>query len=115
MFARGDAAKAANAATSDTLKIVYAYAAALSLPRAAVTDESELPYPKPQIKSALIRAMGLATQETMRQELRNAYLRLADWQTLPAGAESAVPPTSRTAQVDAEIRELNDELTRSGL
>ena len=97
------------AATSDTLKIVYAYSAALSLPRTAVTDEAELPYPKPRIKVALIDAMGRATQESMRQELRNAYLRLADWQPR-ADVASSVGETEWRARVDAEIRELNDEL-----
>jgi hypothetical protein len=113
IFARGDAARAMRSSASDTLKIVYAYAAALSQPRAKVTDESRLPYPKPQIKTALVTAMGLATQESMREELRNAYLRLADWQDLSAG--EAATTTTVAHRVDAEIRQLNDELKELGL
>ena len=107
IFGRSDPAVVARKATSDTLKIVYAYSAALSLPRAAVADEADLPYPKPRIKAALVDAMGLARQQSMRLELRNAYLRLACWQALPVECAAA--------RVDDEIRQLNAELEQLDL
>lgn len=97
--------------SSDTLKIVLAYAAALSMTRTEVTDIATLPYPKSRIKEALVRAIGLATEASMRSELEAAYVRLAHWQegvgdSPPASAELARTVVEESRRLREELRAL---------
>lgn len=64
----------------DIQKIVSAYGAAMSSRQSIYSDESELPFPKPAIKSALIAAIKTSDDATMREQLKAAYVMLADWQ-----------------------------------
>jgi hypothetical protein len=98
---------------TDTLKVVTAYAAALSLNQAAVKDISQLPYPKPRIKQALVTAMGLATQASLRDELRAAYLQLAQWQAPAAEIDERADPD--VERVAVELSQLIQELESQGL
>jgi hypothetical protein len=104
--------------STDTLKVVTAYAAALSLNPGSVKDISHLPYPKPRIKQALVTAMGLATQASMRDELRAAYLQLAQWQAPGAQSvsEQAREPVDLVSErVTEEAGRLREELQSQGL
>jgi len=103
IFRTGDTAASAS---MDTIRVVTAYVTALATPRGPVTDASRLPYAKPHIKRALVRAMGLATQTTMREELRAAYLKLAEWQ------EDADTHPEALQRVAAESRQLSEEIAQ---
>ncbi|MGE0109199.1 MAG: hypothetical protein AB7S81_05460 [Bdellovibrionales bacterium] len=45
-----------------------------------VADANELPYPKKQIKEALLTAIKMTKDPAMKQHLKVGYLSLADWQ-----------------------------------
>ena len=44
------------------------------------SDASELPFPKPAIKAALVFAIKESDDPTIREQLKAAYVMLADWQ-----------------------------------
>ena len=45
-----------------------------------VADVSELPYPKEQIKRAIVIMLAATTDSQLREHLKFAYASLADWQ-----------------------------------
>jgi hypothetical protein len=45
-----------------------------------VADESKLPYPKEQIKRAIIEALKINALPQLREHLKTAYLELSMWQ-----------------------------------
>ena len=65
---------------SDVEKIVHAYAAAILSRKSLISDVSELPYPKPIIKAALIAAISVTKDAKMQEQLKSSYVSLADWQ-----------------------------------
>ena len=65
---------------ADVEKIVHAYSAAVLSRKSMISDTSELPYPKPVIKAALIAAISLTKDSKMREQLKTGYVSLADWQ-----------------------------------
>jgi hypothetical protein len=69
---------------SEVEAIVNAYGAALAEPTALgiVRDIRTLPYSKGEIKTALILALGVTYDAAARENLRTAYITLADFQPL---------------------------------
>jgi hypothetical protein len=64
-------------------KVVQAYGAILQHSAPApgcVADISKLPYPKEQIKQALITALRLTKDAPVREQLKGGYVLLANWQ-----------------------------------
>lgn len=45
-----------------------------------VADVRELPYPKDEIKRAIVVMLGVTTDSQLREHLKFAYVSLADWQ-----------------------------------
>jgi hypothetical protein len=90
--ALGGAGKA-QSESSEVFRIVVAYVAALSAPRATVADVSRLPYPKPRIKEALIAAIGLSApipRRPHRSQLSEHPLERTHWR-LPAQRRPPCP------------------------
>lgn len=67
-------------ALTDIEKIVIAYGEAMVSMRSMVADQSGLPYPKPVIKAALIAAISATNDAKMLEQLKSAFISLADWQ-----------------------------------
>jgi hypothetical protein len=65
---------------AEAQKIVNEYGAVLASKKAMINDVSGLPYPKIQIKAALILAIAATEDKVMRSNLRSSYISLADWQ-----------------------------------
>jgi hypothetical protein len=68
---------------ADVEKVVQAYGAVLQHDAPApgcVADASKLPYPKEQIKQALITALRLTKDAPAREHLKVGYIQLANWQ-----------------------------------
>jgi hypothetical protein len=61
-------------------KIVNDYGAALASRNGLFADASELPYPKPVIKAAILAAISITSDEKMRALLKANFMSLADWQ-----------------------------------
>jgi hypothetical protein len=61
-------------------KIVNDYGAAIMARKGMFADASELPYPKPVIKAALLAFIALTQDEKMRALLKANFMSLADWQ-----------------------------------
>jgi hypothetical protein len=65
------------------LRIINAYGAVLEKKApcpGCVADVSKLPYPKEQIKKALIIGLMTLNDPYMKQQFKNSYIYLADWQ-----------------------------------
>jgi hypothetical protein len=61
-------------------KIVQDYGVSLESHKSAFADVSELPYPKPVIKRAMIAAVAITQDAKMREALKTSYVSLAVWQ-----------------------------------
>ena len=61
-------------------KIINDYGAAIEFRKSTFADVSELPYPKPVIKAAMIAAMQIVQDENAREALKTNFVLLADWQ-----------------------------------
>lgn len=134
-------AKTSDAITNTTLlagvqKIVNDYGAAQMSRNSTFADASELPYPKPVIKRAMIAVMSITQDAKMRELLKSSYVSLADWQEgigpgphlletamaiedvrASAGAVCAASPSYMeiNAKVIAEMQALMAELKVLGL
>jgi hypothetical protein len=67
----------------DIYEIVGDYGSALEAKAKTpsfVADENKLPYPKDQIKSAIIEALKINAIPQLREQLKAAYLQLSMWQ-----------------------------------
>jgi hypothetical protein len=65
------------------LKIINVYGAVLEKESpcpGCVADANKLPFPKKQIKQALIMGLNSTNDSYMKQNLKNGYIFLADWQ-----------------------------------
>ncbi len=68
---------------NDIMMIVQAYGKVLETDAptpGTVADASKLPYPKQQIKEALVAAIAAEPDHQTREHLKVAYISLADWQ-----------------------------------
>jgi len=78
------AAKRRSRRTNTTLagvqRIVNDYGAVQMSRKSTFADASELPYPKPVIKRAMIAAMSITQDAKTRELLKDSYVSLADWQ-----------------------------------
>lgn len=67
----------------DFVGVVQAYGKILEtsapLP-GTVADSKKLPYPKQRIKEAIVAALRTTSDSHMKEQLKVAYVRLADWQ-----------------------------------
>jgi hypothetical protein len=104
--------------STDVQEIVQAYAASMSKTRSLVSDASELPYPKPQIKAALIAAISATQDAKMRERLKAAFVSLADWQegvgAGPYSFESTTKMAKRIAVSGPTLTEISARVTAEG-
>jgi hypothetical protein len=102
----------------DIEKIVHAYSSVLSSRKSMISDASELPYPKPQIKAALIAAITTAQDAKMREQLKAAFVSLADWQegvgAGPYSFETTVKMAKRIAASGPSLTEISAKVTAEG-
>jgi hypothetical protein len=124
------------ALSPEVQKIVAAYISQLLSRKSSPLDASELPYPKATIKLALIAAITVTEDSKMREQMRSAFVQLADWQEgIGPGPHSMVdlfggndlveeakrisaagPAIMKIgAQVIAEMQALLDELKSLGM
>jgi len=66
--------------SAEVQKIVGANIAQLLSRKSRPLDASELPYPKATIKLALIAAITVTEDTKMREQMRSAFVQMADWQ-----------------------------------
>ncbi len=68
----------------DVQEILNAYGAVLAEPTAlgVLRDIRSLPYPKVEIKHALVVALSVTTDPGVREHLKASYVMLADFQQL---------------------------------
>ena len=67
----------------ETETILHAYGQALqqrAMAQVGVLDVSELPYPKEQIKTAIIAGLRVTGDDRTREMLRAGYVHLSGWQ-----------------------------------
>jgi hypothetical protein len=78
----GQRAKAASSPLTDAeaVKIITAYGKALLDRKSSYGDVSELPYSKERIKEALIIGIQQTRDSKLREQLKGAYVGLAEWQ-----------------------------------
>jgi hypothetical protein len=123
-------------ATEDRV-IVGAYASAMRAKHSIVADASSLPYPKKSIKRAILFVLATSSDPAAREQLRSAYVSLAEWQEgigpgpyafdiTPSEVEDPRATAERIAaagplvpdipaRVAAESKALLDELKARGL
>ena len=65
-----------------------------------VADASKLPFPKAEIRQAMLMAMALTDDEDMRNNLRGAYLWLANWQENVGEADQGIDGRELSAVQD---------------
>jgi hypothetical protein len=80
MFRQAATAPSAPMTDADSIKIISAYGKALLDRKSSYGDESELPYRKEQIKEALIIGIKQTRDPRLREQLKGAYITLAEWQ-----------------------------------
>jgi len=123
------------AATSDPQTIIHAYAAVLGSRKSIICDVSTLPFPKNQIKAALIIAMQDELDPQVRDQMKTGYMHLADFQegvgsqSYEVTPQDAVDPQAFKKRIDglkpaftempqivaAEAQGLTEELKALGL
>jgi hypothetical protein len=72
--------RAPKAPPMDVREIARAYGAVLASRKSMYADASALPYPKRTIKSALIAALSVIEDAQTREDLKAAYVMLAEFQ-----------------------------------
>lgn len=95
---------------------LYAVAAAygLALEKHAasgslVSDESKLPMPKPMLRIALLGLIRLEKDAKQREQLKAAYLMLADFQPGVGTAAVRISGVSTSGDIQAEAARIADE------
>jgi hypothetical protein len=112
----GNVAKSSDTITNAILiagvqKIVHDYGAALESCKSTYADASELPYPKPVIKRAMIAAITMTQDAKMRETLKTSYMLLADWQE---GVAALGPDPFLQITPDDDIRESAKRISERG-
>ncbi len=92
-------------------KIVHAYSAAILARKSMISDISELPYPKPVIKGALLAALSLTTDAKMREQLKSSFVSLADWQEGVGPGPYPFDTTDTAKIVSADFLSMSDAET----
>jgi hypothetical protein len=81
--AKNESPSASAIAPAAAERIVQEYGAVLGSAAApapgCVADASALPHPKERIKAALVFALRATTDRGMKEQLKIAYISLADW------------------------------------
>jgi hypothetical protein len=81
IFGRGARRNTAKSMSVEEIqKIIRTYGAATASGKSLCKDVSELPYPKPVIKEALLMALVLTKDPKDLNLLRTNFVMLADWQ-----------------------------------
>ena len=108
----GSRDRSANTMTLElATRIVRDYGATLvsaAPPPGCVVDSRYLPHPKDSIKQAIVIALSFTSDQQMRDELKDGYISLADWQDnvgdKPVGLDvSGLEQSANTAELASEI------------
>jgi hypothetical protein len=125
-----DRAMAALQTTKEAEKIVQEYGAVLAssaLTRGLVADTRNLPHPKERIKQALVFALRSTKELQMREQLKSAYILLANYQEGVGDTTVGLDLTKADLNLDlaemkkwwplvvAELQALKFELEKQGL
>ena len=79
-FSRSPKATPAPMTDDESIRIINAYGKALMDRKSSYGDVSELPYEKERIKEAIMHGIKEAGDPTFREQLKGAYITLAEWQ-----------------------------------
>ncbi len=82
-------------------KIIDDYDAAMMSRQSRFSDISELPYPKPVIKAALLACLCVTKNPKMREQLKTNFVSLADWQE---GVAALGPDPFSQVALDEDIK-----------
>jgi hypothetical protein len=102
LFSRATKATPAPMTDDESIKIINAYGKALMDRKSSYGDVSELPYAKQRIKEAIIHGIKEARDLTFREQLKGAYITLADWQPGFAARRGAAELTQEDLKDPAE-------------
>jgi hypothetical protein len=94
--------------------LINAYGAALEAHAAsesAVSDISKLPAPKDTMRSAFLAAISVTEDKVLREQLRGAYVRLADFQP---GVGAQVIKIDAGLSTSSDIREVAARVAAQG-
>jgi flagellar basal body-associated protein FliL len=75
--------QASESGDTDSVRIIQAYGKILETSTpvpGTVADASKLPYPKQQIKDAIVAALRSTDDQQMEEYLKAGYIQLSDWQ-----------------------------------
>lgn len=122
--------RVATVMTPEEERLIQEYGATLQRSgERMVADVAELPAPKEQIRTILLKAIRLVPNQAMRQQLKVGYMELSSFQEgakdggngiiaegmSPIEVLKAIPPKELLEKVAAERERLVDELRRAGL
>jgi hypothetical protein len=101
----------------ESLKIINTYGRVLAEHKSSCGDLSELPYPKERIKEAILFGIQHTADLNVREQLKGAYITLAQWQTgfgaRRANAEMTPDDLKGTpSEIAARILAKGDELVK---
>jgi hypothetical protein len=91
-------------------RIVSSCGAVLEQSAGPTRDIDLLPFKKEQIKTALLTALSVTTDATMREHLKAGYVSLADFQTLSEAERASARTWESVGQSDPQSMTHNDVL-----
>jgi hypothetical protein len=80
LFRKAAIARSTRMTDDDAMKIINAYGKAMMDRTSAYSEVSALPFPKSRIKEALIHGIKEGDDPKFREQLKAAYVALAEWQ-----------------------------------
>jgi hypothetical protein len=111
LFSKAAIAPSTRMADDDAMKIINAYGKAMMDRTSAYGDLSTLPYPKSRIKEALIHGIKEGDEPKFREQLKAAYVALAEWQ---AGLGDRRGPGELTPEELADPAKAMARITAAG-
>jgi len=106
LFGRTAVAAKAPMTDAESVNIITAYGKALLDRKSSYGDISELPYAKERIKEALIIGIKRTRDSKLREQLKGAYIMLAEWQAGYGSRRTAAELT------DEELRDPTKAMKR---
>ncbi len=80
LFGRATGALPKSMTDNEAMKVINAYGKAIMEKKSVFGDLSALPYPKARIKEAIIHGIKESDDPKFREQLKAAYVALAEWQ-----------------------------------
>jgi len=74
-----------------------------------VADVNKLPFPKAEIKEALVHALRVSSDTKMKESLKFAYIQLADWQEGVGANDQGfdISKVDQTASIEDQAKQIS--------